>query len=74
MSGQRKKQKTYSLSQDLVDLIHTTLNDNKEALNRLGVTNETRLLDLSVRNGLPAVKELLDELQAKRKTHQTPPQ
>jgi len=71
---QRKKQKTYSLPREVADWLHAFLEDNQKALSLLGITSETKLLEVLAKNGEPTLKDLLDTVQEKRRDRLTQPQ
>ena len=67
-----RKQKAYSLPLPVSERISKLFEDNKEDFAFMGVTSETRLLEVLARNGEPAVHELLDDLKMRRKARQAP--
>ena len=71
----KKKQKTYSLPQDVVEMLHNFYEKDRESWARAGITNETQLLVALVKNGQPYMEEMLDFLKRQknaRKTDQQP--
>lgn len=72
----KKKQKTYSLPQPLVEWLHDFYEKDKEAWARAGITNETQLLTALVTNGQPQMEEILEFLKRQklsRRPDQQPP-
>ncbi|MFA5365540.1 MAG: hypothetical protein WC325_10220 [Candidatus Bathyarchaeia archaeon] len=65
-----RKQKTYSLPLPVAEWIRKFFEDNKEDLTLIGITSETRLLEVLARNGEQAVHDLLGDLKSRRQARQ----
>ncbi|MDR0470145.1 MAG: hypothetical protein LBH79_00260 [Nitrososphaerota archaeon] len=72
MSTKAKKQSTYSFPYSVREWLNQFLNNNKEDLSLLGITNETRLFEVLARNGEPAVTKLLAQIRENRKANTNP--
>lgn len=59
-------QKKYSLPLQISQRIHDLFEQNKEDLELMGVTSETRLLEVMARNGEDSVRELLGDLRRRK--------
>ncbi len=62
-----RKQKTYSLPLAVAEWLHNRFEENREDLALIGITTETKLLEVLARNGEQFVLELLRDLREKRK-------
>ena len=62
----KKRQKTYSLPQPIVDWLHSFYENEKDCWARAGITNETQLLADLVKNGQPHMEEMLDFLKQRK--------
>ena len=72
MSTEAKKQSTYSFPYSVREWLNQFLNNNKEDLSLIGITNETRLFEVLARNGEPAVTKLLAQIRENRKANTNP--
>ncbi|MCL2476835.1 hypothetical protein [Candidatus Bathycorpusculum sp.] len=72
MSTKAKKQSTYSFPYSVREWLNQFLNNNKEDLSLIGITNETRLFEVLARNGEPAVTKLLAQIRENRKANTNP--
>lgn len=61
-----KNQKNYSLSLQIAEWLHKILEENKEDLALIGITNETKLLEVLAKNGEQSVRDLLAEMKNRR--------
>jgi hypothetical protein len=73
MCAKAKKQSTYSFPYSVGEWLSQFLNNNKEDLCLIGITNETRLFEVLARNGEPAVTKLLAQIRENHKVHTSPP-
>jgi hypothetical protein len=62
-----KTQKSYSLPLAVAEWVNKILEENKQDLSLLGITNETKLLEVLAKNGEQSLRELLDALKEKKK-------
>jgi hypothetical protein len=60
-----RNQKTYSLPIQIAEWLRKFFEENKEDLALIGITSETKLLEVLARNGEQFVQELLLEVLAR---------
>lgn len=61
-----RNQKTYSLPLSVAEWLRKFFEENKDDLTLMGITTETKLLEVLARNGEQAVHEILGDLKARR--------
>lgn len=62
-----KKQKTFSLPEDVSAGLDSFLLENKVALKKLGITNRTQLLVALLENGYPHMKKYVETVKEEHK-------
>lgn len=65
MSDQKvvKKQKTFSLPEEVSNALEKFFEDNRDTLRKMGVTNKTQLMTALIENGYPHVIKYLEAIK-----------
>jgi hypothetical protein len=66
-----KRQKSYSVNQEVAGELRKFLEDHKETLTLIGVSNETQLFVVLMRNGKSQLEDTLNYLNQKKQNRKT---